>query len=609
MTQDTRSDIAQRYQFVVDNVSDAVVLVDAPTGAVIEVNRTAEALYRQGRNVLVGRPFAELFPHEQREMASLRMQETRQYSYIDCDDLDALALPSAHVAIHLTGRLIRTGAQDVLLFTIRNIASHRALIGNLLATQNALIKNQIKLENRIRELSALTEVTTRILNTRDLDDILDVVLMAVTLGTMWAFNRAVICLHDPATDTLRGTAGMGPSDGTEAEELWPMLNPQAATLSELVATCHRSQMFAEARVNRLVATLAFPASEGNSPVQRAIREHQTVVVPDDACALPENAGLCEQFGVRSLAVTPLMSASSFYGVIIADNNVTRATILPEAVEQLEVFARQASMAIENAQLYRRLQRSIDDLSAANEELKLNRDKLLKAERLSTIGRVTAQVAHEIRNPLTAIGGFARNLARKLGRQEELGRLANIIVEEVDRLELLLTELLGYTRRSQPRWVETDLGEVARDVARMLHDELKSAGVSVALDLAGDLPPVTAQREHVEQVLINLLRNAKQAMDGAGGAISISSRAEQTAVQLTVSDTGPGMPQEVIDRLFEGFFTTKRDGSGLGLPISRQIMQEHGGDISVSSSPGAGAAFTLHFPRTAPTSIETASAHR
>ena len=523
------------------------------------------------------------------------MHEARHYSYVDCDDLDACAPPAAAIPIHLTGRLIRFGNEEVLLFTIRDIAAHRSLIHNLLATQNALIKNQRKLEVRIRELSAVNEVTAKILNTIDLEEILSIVLMAVTSGFGWGFNRGLICLYDPAANTLTGTAGLGPSNSREAEQLWSFRDGGAMTLAETLAACRQSALFKTCRVRELVQSLRFNVLAGASAVHRAAREQCTILVQQDGEVSADDRELCELLGVKSFLVVPLVSMNQLYGVLITDNNVTRATISPEAMEQAEVFARHASVAIENAQLYERLQRSVRDLQEANRQLKDNRDRLVNAERLSAVGRVTAQVAHEIRNPLTAIGGFARNLARKLPHNEPLAGYAKIIVEEVDRLESLLTQLLGYTRRPQQQWTSVSLNRLAGQVADMLHDELRLARVTVTLDLDPQLPLLSLQQEHIEQVLINLIRNAKQAMADTGGTLLISSRCEHAAVCLEVADNGPGIPEHVMPNLFSGFFTTKPDGAGLGLSICKQIMQEHGGDIRVTSSADTGAVFTLAFP--------------
>ena len=229
------------------------------------------------------------------------------------------------------------------------------------------------------------------------------------------------------------------------------------------------------------------------------------------------------------------------------------------------------------------------------ELESAQKKLLHAERLTAVGQGVARVSHEIKNPLMVIGGFARQVARKIQGDEPSVKKLNLIVEEVQRLEKLLTEVRDFTRVREPAMQEDDINRVVQTVADLMESTLSSAGVKLDLQLGPDAGFSRFDPDQIKQVLINLVKNAMEAMP-QGGMITIRTRGEGRGIFVEVKDTGPGITPEHLNEIFNPFFTTKEKGTGLGLAVSLKILNDHNGELLVSSQVGEGSVFTVRLPR-------------
>jgi two-component system, NtrC family, sensor histidine kinase HydH len=229
------------------------------------------------------------------------------------------------------------------------------------------------------------------------------------------------------------------------------------------------------------------------------------------------------------------------------------------------------------------------------ELESAQKKLLHAERLTAVGQGVARVSHEIKNPLMVIGGFARQVARKIQGDERSVEKLNLIVEEVQRLEKLLTEVRDFTRVREPAMQEGDINRVVRNVVELMEPALIPAGIKVELQLEPDPGGGRFDADQIKQVLINLIKNAAEAMP-QGGMITIRTRGERRGIFVEVKDTGQGITQEHLNEIFNPFFTTKEKGTGLGLAVSLKILNDHNGELLVSSQVGEGSVFTVRLPR-------------
>lgn len=228
------------------------------------------------------------------------------------------------------------------------------------------------------------------------------------------------------------------------------------------------------------------------------------------------------------------------------------------------------------------------------ELQESQERLLRSERFAAVGEAAAYVSHEIKNPLMVIGGLSHQVARRLEGQPELQEKLRLIREEVRRLETFLGDLRDFTRPAQPALAPVNLNQVIREVEQLLESEARKRGVEIVEDLDSRLPSVPADPGQMKQVLLNLMKNALEAMDG-GGRIVLKSGAEEEQVWFAVADTGVGMTPEVLAKIFNPFFTTKEKGTGLGLAVIHKIITDHGGSISVESTPKKGSTFVVKLP--------------
>ena len=229
-----------------------------------------------------------------------------------------------------------------------------------------------------------------------------------------------------------------------------------------------------------------------------------------------------------------------------------------------------------------------------EELR-TKSRLIQSERLAAIGRMAAHVTHEVRNPLSSIGLNVEMLEDELEQANDDTRaLLSAIQREIEHLRSITEEYLRVARLPNPALEPEYVGDALQSAVSFLGPELEAGGVRLQVDVEPDLPLVALDEGQFRQVLINLLKNAREAMPD-GGRVTLVARKERGGVVLRVVDEGPGMGEEQRARIFDLFFTTKKLGSGLGLPLTQQIVIAHGGTIRCDSAPGRGTVFELWFP--------------
>jgi signal transduction histidine kinase len=214
------------------------------------------------------------------------------------------------------------------------------------------------------------------------------------------------------------------------------------------------------------------------------------------------------------------------------------------------------------------------------------------DRLAAVGNAVAFIAHEIRNRLMMIGGFARTIERHPDDPDRVQQEAGIIFQSSSRLEQMLAEVMEYSKPPRAPRSEQSLNDLVRGTVSSLAD-YAPPGVTIEVALDPSAPAVVMDSGAMEQVIINLVRNAVEAFE-KGGTVKVSTSCAAGEAILVVEDDGPGIPAEIRGKVFEPFFTTKKSGSGLGLSICSKIVSEHGGEISISSEPGRGTAFRIVF---------------
>ncbi len=292
---------------------------------------------------------------------------------------------------------------------------------------------------------------------------------------------------------------------------------------------------------------------------------------------------------------PLAVGERTVGLVIVG---AREPLAAPVVNLLFTMASQAAVAIEKAQLFASLQKQM----AALEQTQF---QLIQSAKLATIGELAAFVAHEINNPLTSVLGYASLILSEIPPDDPRRTDLEVIEKEALRARAIVRDLLGYARQTDAAMEQTRVNDALEAVLPLIRRRAESQNVRIAARLDPHVPPILGDVNQLKQVFINILNNAIDAMP-QGGQVEIVTRqvsdnGSGPRVEITFQDTGVGIPPDKLDRIFDPFFTTKEDGkgTGLGLPISKRIVERHGGSIAVDSTPGRGTRFTISLPAASP----------
>lgn len=228
-------------------------------------------------------------------------------------------------------------------------------------------------------------------------------------------------------------------------------------------------------------------------------------------------------------------------------------------------------------------------------LKKAEERLLLAARLSSLGELSAGVAHELRNPLSGIKINMQILARQKDLAEAERRLLKSTQEGIDKIQKIIDDMLNFARPKPANFKPENINDVISHSIAIIQDKFKRANISLIFSKEENLPGLFIDAHQIQQVLINLMLNAQQAMEKGGTLTIRSAHHENGGVKITIKDTGSGIPKEHLHKIFDPFFTTKSEGTGLGLSISLKILENHGATLEVQSEVGSGSVFTINFP--------------
>jgi signal transduction histidine kinase len=289
--------------------------------------------------------------------------------------------------------------------------------------------------------------------------------------------------------------------------------------------------------------------------------------------------------IRTALAIPCISESNYFqkptllSTINLGEKLSEESFSGEDISFLDTLANQATISIEYAFII--------------EELKRQQEAVVRSEKLAVIGTTTAGVAHELKNPLTYLSAVAQVLPKKWDDPEFKRSVGEMLPSEIQRMQLIIEGLLDYSRTRELMLKPLDIKSVTEKAIALLAYEIKKNKVYVKTDY-NHHQKANGDPNRLMQVFMNIMSNAVQAME-KGGDLYIMTMDSDEGVRVAVSDTGPGIPEDKLKRIFDPFFTTKEGGTGLGLPISKRIIDEHEGQLSVTSTPGQGTTFTVSLP--------------
>jgi signal transduction histidine kinase len=302
------------------------------------------------------------------------------------------------------------------------------------------------------------------------------------------------------------------------------------------------------------------------------------------------------YQIRSVLAAPLLAKEELIGAIYVDTRLSAQLFDEGDLALLSAMANQAAVAIQLARLYEHLQTRNRELRDALHELQETQDELIRAEQLSVVGRMAASIIHDLKNPMTTIKGYAAILGREDLPPDSRQNFSNTITRAVDTFVEMTQEILDYARGGGPLQLEeVEVGHFVHDLCDFIEPDLRDKGLALHRDLAYT-GPLLMDETKMRRALYNIASNARDAMD-AGGSLTIATHRSDSTIEFRLSDTGPGIPAEIQERLFEPFVTYgKASGTGLGLAIAHKVAVDHGGTILVESTPGKGATFIIRLPR-------------
>jgi signal transduction histidine kinase len=425
-----------------------------------------------------------------------------------------------------------------------------------------------------KELMLLSFISQSFFRPFSLEDNLLAILSALTSGSGVGFNRAMLLLVED--NELRGRLWLGPRSPEEARYIWNALSTPGIGYAEIIE--HNRTLLARPgdSLTRAVQSLSFPLRPGGGTVPSLATTSRDIVLVRDAFHEPRvEEDFQRLIGVSDFLCIPLLARDEVLGEVILDNAITRAPIESRDIKLASLVGLMAGNIIALARMHRRV---------------------TEMERLAAMGEMAAFITHELRNPLAAVGGFVEQMSDPKVSERKKKRNLHIIRNEVKRLEEILfkiAHLLKVEPKAAPR---CDLGPVLESILADPKVRLKTRRKSVRLDLEEGLPPVLCDPLYTAEAIQNVLDNALDATPDQG-AVSIRAAAsgDGRELVLSITDSGPGIPESIRDKIFRPFFSTKKKGMGLGLLFVKRVMDAYGGRIEVEFGEGRGATFSLYFP--------------
>ena len=420
-----------------------------------------------------------------------------------------------------------------------------------------LAEHSKQLEKKNYEVSRLKELSDQLIELTDVRAALDMIL-GIAVEFVGA-DTASIMIVEKESDTLRIVASRG-------------LSPDIVESTRIKV--------------------------GEAIAGRVAEEGKAVILNTDELKGDLAKRVLRGNSILSSVVVPIQVGDDVRGVVSTAKRRGGVCFNDEDLEVLTTLATQASLIIQKTDLLDNLKNQVEILAATVEELRQAQAELMQSEKLASIGQLAGGVAHEINNPLQVILGRVELLLSRKDDEQDIRDL-NSILEHGTRVSDIVSNLLSFSRQSSnSEYRNLDLNEVVNKTLNLLEPQMIPDDVVLVRQLQSETLPVHGNGSQLQQVFTNIAFNAYQAMcKQGGGKLTVKSRLASDVVEVEFTDTGPGIPQEHLDHLFEPFYTTKPEGegTGLGLSIAYGIVHSHGGRIEVSNASENGASFTVYLP--------------
>ncbi len=562
------------------HVASGVLVLDGSM-RVVSANPAAAQLLARSESRLRGTPLEELLPAgvlpaSGKELATFLAVETG-FERVEV----ALGEPLHPRIVHLS--LAAIGGPD------ERLTAAVAILTDL--TEETRVGQALK--RKVGELTLLQEIGDLLTRVSRLDQVLRVLLSAVVHPGGLGLSHAALFLCEDRDGIIRGRL---------ARRRAPFLLPSArqSLAAELQAMALGDEEAWEHGHGGELTGLKIPLAKADHPLVATMTAGvvRRIELNGEEDSVEPRLGAL--FGQVPALLAPLSSNGHPLGVLVGVRAADDPPIDGDRLALAGMIADRAAGAIARARLHDELAERLAELREAHARQSHLQGQLLRAEKLSAIGELAAEIVHEIRNPLAVVGGFARRLARSTDDKDPRASDLRVLIEEADRMETILARIRREVRDARtPARESVDADEVVGAAIARYRSLAREQGIRLEAEVEEKLPAVRGSRDLLLEVLDNLVRNAFDAV-GEEGRVRVCALRLKEAVHIVVEDDGPGLDAEQLEQVFEPFYTTKLEGTGLGLPLAKRLVLQCGGSLSVDSRPGEGARFRIVMP-TAPES--------
>lgn len=446
--------------------------------------------------------------------------------------------------------------------------------------------------DRYPQLRILSTVAASLSSSSALNEILEVILTGATASQGLGFNRAFLFLYDHQSNRLIGHQAVGPSSAEEAGHIWRDLESKNLSLDELLDVEKRQSAAQSSSINSLIKDMTLDLN-GDSLIGRACAGGTWLNLNPADEIDPDTVSFLDRLGTRRMALVPMVSKGNLLGMLAADCAITGRTISDDSVQLLQILANQAAVAMERARLYEEQITRATQLEEMNRLLGESQDHIIKIEKMSIIGELTAAIAHELRNPLAVIGGFA-NLMLKSEMSDEQREYLNIIASETARSESVLTQVMDFHEASKSDRREINFSELVHKNLKLARGRLRRADIEIQMSLSPQEMNVYGNYDQLSHAFYQFFRLVAEDLIPPGKAeVRTEKDGEQAVMNIRIDVSGQDRRRTV--KAMRQIFSENKTSQRLTVLVAGETIRYHGGNFGISCDESSAPSLYVQLP--------------
>jgi len=491
-----------------------------------------------------------------------------------------------------TNRLGHYAVLDISLGPFREDGgSISGVMGTILDVTESY-QRKVKLEESNYVLSVISQVSEALTSAAELNDVLRIILTGVTANQGLGFNRAFLLLINEEENILEGKIGIGPNSPEEAHEIWNNLAGRHRTLLELLDDYRETEKSSGFSASSGIENWKISLDQPNVFAD-VLESGSGVIVNDNDESESGSANIFDHLQTESLAVVPIISKGRKIGILAADNKITGKQITETRVELLQIFANNSAIAIEHSRLYDKVSERAEELEKINRQLANSQEQIIRAEKMSVIGELTSSIAHELRNPLMVIGGFA-NLMNSPGDTGDNAEYLDIILSETQRSEAVLHQVLDFSRASRTSCREIEFNALVKEAFDYFQTKSKTKQKNICLNLSEETAKFWGNPDQLLHALLQFIQLTAEGMTAMGN-VEIKTYRENKTARMTIELQCTAQTREEAVTKFDKIFGNSNGTQRLSLIVAGETIKYHGGDYGVENRDNKGPTLFIELP--------------